>query len=185
MVPEIEMPPIPPLPAFDAAALLPPPVSAERPPARPRKRTTQERQPAAEAPERTATADKPLKSKEAEPAPAASRATAAKSAPRPAAQASGTGKGAGAKAEASWRASASAAVARHMQRGRYSTRGPVSATISLTVNAAGRITGASVSSGAGASLDAALTRQIRRLGRLPAPPMGKPLSAVVPVRIMQ
>lgn len=173
--PEIELPPIKPLPSFDAAALLPP-VTAERPAPRPKR---------VERPRET---EKPKETRKAEThprpeaPPAGTRATASEAAPRPAAQASGAGKGAGAKAQASWRATASAAVARHMQRGRYSTREAVSATISLTVDGGGHITGASASSGGGA-LDAALTRQIRRLGRLPAPPGGQGLSVVVPVRI--
>lgn len=184
--PEVELPPIEPLPAFDAAALLPPPVTAERPAPRPKRverpREPEPRKPEPEKPRETRrTETRPQPQAPAAP-PAGTRATASEASSRPAAQASGAGKGAGAKAQASWRATASAVVARHMQRGRYSTREVVSATISLTVDGAGRITGASASSGGGA-LDAALTRQIRRLGRLPAPPGGQGLAVVVPVRI--
>lgn len=177
--PPIELPPIEPLPRLDAAALLPPAVPAERPAPRP-ERAKRPRAPDPETPRAPRTAET-RKQPAAQPA-ARTRATAAAASPRPAAQAGGAGKSAGAKAQASWRATASAVVARHMQRGRYDTREPVSASISLTVDGAGRITGAAVTS-AGGALDAALTRQIRRLGRLPAPPGGRGLSVVVPVRI--
>lgn len=179
---QIELPRIEPLPRLDAAALLPPSVPAERPAPRP-ERVTRPRAPDPETPRapRTAETRKPSQTPAAQPA-ARTRAPASAASPRRAAQASGAGKGAGAKAQASWRATASAVVARHMQRGRYDTREPVSASISLTVDGAGRITGAAVTS-AGGALDAALTRQIRRLGRLPAPPGGRGLSVVVPVRI--
>lgn len=177
--PPIELPPIEPLPRLDAAALLPPSVPAERPAPRP-ERVTRPRAPDPETPRAPRTAET-RKQPAAKPA-ARTRAPASAASPRPAAQASGAGKGAGAKAQASWRATASAVVARHMQRDRYNTREPVSASISLTVDGAGRITGAAVTS-AGGTLDAALTRQIRRLGRLPAPPAGRGLSVVVPVRI--
>lgn len=178
----IELPPIEPLPHLDAAALLPPSVPAERPAPRP-ERLNRPRAPEPETPRapRTAETRKPSQTPAAQPA-AKTRAPASAASPRPAGQASGAGKGAGAKAQASWRATASAVVARHMQRGRYDTREPVSASISLTVDGTGRITGAAVTS-AGGTLDAALTRQIRRLGRLPAPPGGRGLSVVVPVRI--
>lgn len=179
---QIALPPIEPLPRLDAAALLPPSVPAERPAPRP-ERIKRPRAPDPETPRapRTAETLKPSQTPAAQPA-ARTRAPASAASRRPAAQASGAGKGAGAKAQASWRATASAVVARHMQRGRYDTREPVSASISLTVDGAGRITGAAVTS-AGGALDAALTRQIRRLGRLPAPPGGRGLSVVVPVRI--
>lgn len=176
---QIALPPIEPLPRLDAAALLPPSVPAERPAPRP-ERIKRPRAPDPETPRAPRTAET-RKQPAAKPA-ARTRAPASAASRRPAAQASGAGKGAGAKAQASWRATASAVVARHMQRGRYDTREPVSASISLTVDGAGRITGAAVTS-AGGALDAALTRQIRRLGRLPAPPGGRGLSVVVPVRI--
>lgn len=180
--PQIGLPPIEPLPRLDAAALLPPSVPAERPAPRP-ERIKRPRAPDPETPRAPLTTEtrQPSQTPAAQPA-ARTRAPASAASPRAAAQASGAGKGAGAKAQASWRATASAVVARHMQRGRYNTRQPVSASISLTVDGAGRITGAAVTS-AGGTLDAALTRQIRRLGRLPAPPGGRGLSVVVPVRI--
>ena len=184
--PEIEMPPIESLPAFDAAALLPT-VSAERPARRPAARPEPPREsaPAPTKPRKAANAEKRPLPQKAESAPAGNRANRLEAAARPAAQASGAGKSAGAKAQASWRATASAAVARHMQRGRYNTAGPVTATISLTVDGSGQIISASASSDSGGALTAALTRQIRHLRRLPAPPSGSPLSAVVPVKIMR
>lgn len=111
------------------------------------------------------------------------RAVRSTAANRPAAEASGDSTGAGVKAEANWRAKASAVVARHMQRGRYTVSSPVSAVIRLSVDGSGQIVTASVSSPAGGAIDEALSRQINRLGRLPPPPGGRPVSAAVSVKV--
>lgn len=183
--PPIELPPLQPLPPLDAEALLPPPeVAAARPVPRPARLAEPAAKPAPEPkrkePEKRGAAPK---SQPASASPSRADAGSAAKASRRAGQAGGAAASATPQAQATWRSKASAAVARHMQRGRYSTRQPVSATIRLTVDGAGRVTSAQASSGGAVALDQALNRQIRRLGRLPAPPGGKGLSVVVPVRV--
>ncbi|HRO16000.1 MAG TPA: hypothetical protein PLL33_13360, partial [Paracoccus sp. (in: a-proteobacteria)] len=164
------------------------PVAAVRPQPRPevvpqsRPDEPKTARPAREKPRKAAKAETRPKNTGAEREQAPSAQRRRESTPW-ASAASGSATGGGARAQATWRSTASAAVARHMQRGRYTAAGPVTATIRLTVNGSGRITAASAASGGGGALDAALNRQIRRLGRLPAPPGGQPLSVVVPVRI--
>ena len=183
--PLIETPPLQPLPIFDAAALLSSQVSDERPIPRPalRREAPPEKPSASQKPRTEPTPERERKRAHAAPPPPGPSSSASAKSTRSAGQVRASAQSVAPKAEASWRSKASSVVARHMQRGRYSTRGPVSATISLTVDGGGRITGAAASSGGGADLEAALARQIRRLGRLPAPPAGQPISVVVPVRI--
>ncbi|RDW12762.1 energy transducer TonB family protein, partial [Paracoccus thiocyanatus] len=87
---------------------------------------------------------------------------------------------------ASWQSKVQSAVARHMQRTRFSGRGgSVTVTVRFSVDPGGRVAGASLASSTGdARIDAALSRQASRLPRLPAPPTGRTTSLVLPVKIV-
>lgn len=87
---------------------------------------------------------------------------------------------------ASWQSRVNAAVARHMLRTPLrQTRGQsVTITVSFSVDPSGRVGAVRVNGSSGdAHIDSALQRQASRLPRLPAPPGGRSVPIVLPVRL--
>lgn len=88
--------------------------------------------------------------------------------------------------EASWQSKLQAAVGRHMNRTRIpgARGGDVRVTVAFTVTGSGGVTGARLVGSTGdGNLDAALSRQVSRLNRLPPHPSGKNIPITLPVLI--
>ena len=78
-----------------------------------------------------------------------------------------------------------ATVSRHMRRTRISGRGgAVTVNVSFTLQPNGQVAGARLASSSGdAGNDAALSRQITRMPRLPPHPSGKSIALTLPIVI--
>ncbi|MEI4470234.1 energy transducer TonB family protein [Frigidibacter sp. MR17.24] len=80
-----------------------------------------------------------------------------------------------------WTGRVQTQLARHMQRRRFA---PGTVLLQLTIDAAGRVTGASVLQARGAGgLEAEILAHARRIGRVTAPPPGAPTTLRVPVQV--
>lgn len=86
---------------------------------------------------------------------------------------------------ASWQSKVNATVSRHMRRTRISGRGgAVTVNVSFTLQPNGQVAGARLASSSGdAGNDAALSRQITRMPRLPPHPSGKSIALTLPIVI--
>ncbi|MEI4487316.1 TonB family protein [Frigidibacter sp. MR17.14] len=80
-----------------------------------------------------------------------------------------------------WTGRVQGQLARHMQRRRFA---PGTVLLQLTIDSAGRVTGASVLQAQGAGgLEAEILAHARRIGRVTAPPPGAPTTLRVPVQV--
>ncbi|MCV2447695.1 energy transducer TonB [Paracoccus sp. DMF] len=85
---------------------------------------------------------------------------------------------------ASWQSKVNSTVSRHMRRTRIKGQGAIVVNLNFTVDPSGRVAGARLASSTGnAANDAALSRQVARMPRLPAHPSGRSMTLTLPVRI--
>lgn len=85
---------------------------------------------------------------------------------------------------ASWQSKVNSAVSRHMKRTRIKVQGAIVVNLNFTIDPSGRVAGARLASSTGnATNDAAISRQVARMPRLPPHPSGKSMTLTLPVRI--
>lgn len=181
-LPELE--PVP-----DMSSLFPPPPEAvvlqksDRPKDRPEPK---EPEPVAKVVKKQPEQKKKDKAPEVQEAREASTTVRAQKADRSAAPAQGAQVSP--RQEASWQSKLQSAVGRHMNRTRIpgARGGDVRVTVAFTVTGSGGVTGARLVGTTGDSnRDAALSRQVSRLTRLPPHPSGQNVPITLPVLIQQ
>lgn len=190
--PEVALPePLPELePIADMNSLFPPPPDAVvlQKTARPKERPEPEPDPAPKLVEKQPEPKKREKKKEKAPeeqeARQASTQVRAPKSDRTAAPQTDAGA-ASPRQVASWQSKVNATVSRHMRRTRISGRGgAVTVNVSFTLQPNGQVAGARLASSSGdAGNDAALSRQITRMPRLPPHPSGKSIALTLPIVI--
>lgn len=187
--PEIALPPLPELELPDMDTLFPPPPEAVvlNKSERPQERPEPEEEKIVEKPREKLPEPEKKKPKAPEELPATRKTTQVRApqADRSAAPQGQVGQPSRQQV-ASWQSRVQAAVARHMQRTRFSGRGgSMTVTVRFSVDPSGRVAGAQLVSSTGdAKIDSALNRQAGRMPRLPAPPSGKTTSLVLPVLVV-
>ncbi|WP_028717363.1 energy transducer TonB [Paracoccus sp. J39] len=189
--PELAMPPLQELePLADMNSLFPPPPDAvvlqksERPPERPEREPEPEPKVVEKQPE-PKKREKKEKAPEQQPSRQAATQVRAPQSERTAAPQIQAGTPSP-RQVANWQSKVQAAVARHMQRTRFTGRGAsVTVTVRFSVDPSGRVAGAQLANSTGdARIDAALSRQASSMPRMPAPPSGKTTALVLPVKIV-